>query len=170
MEYGSIADWVNILVTCMTIVLSIKFYSDKSVVRLNFFGQIILEEQENELGVIATLGNKLLLLNVYNYSKIPARIRIEGIRNKPSIWRTWVEYCNKRYKSVPLLSEGTFLDQEYKFLEINSMGYEVITIEIAELEKQARYNGIKLDEPIELIIREVRGKVFKYTIRRKDYT
>ncbi|WP_066025772.1 hypothetical protein [Enterococcus mundtii] len=99
LDFGSWADWIGIVVTIITIVLTVRYYSKDNRRRLLIGFDIVPITHQNDNGVTQLKSGTKYIIWAVNVSKLTDSVYYSSIRYKPSFYKRLKERAFSTQKS-----------------------------------------------------------------------
>ncbi|MGO2082485.1 hypothetical protein [Vagococcus sp.] len=132
LEIGSWADWIGIVVTIITIVLTVRYYGKDNRRRLLIGFDIVPITYKKDKGIIGVRSDTKYIIWAVNVSKVTDSVIYSSIRYKPSFYKRLKESLFSTQKSgyIPQpLEEFIKIGEPTKFETLGerekTTGYEV---------------------------------------------
>lgn len=157
-DFGSLAEWVGIVATVLTIILTIRHYGKDNQKDIRFMVYQKNKQDKTEDGVVRVLNGTEIFIHVYNNSKMPIMVRIEGLRNKKGLLKRIYGDIIGKQNLIPLDPFEAMLTEKIEYLKVEPYDLsDPIKIDTEYLKLHLENNSIDPNQEIEILFREIAG-------------
>lgn len=169
MDFGSLAEWVGIVATVLTIILTIRHYGKDNQKDIRFMVYQKNKQDKTEDGVVRVLSDTEIFVHVYNNSKMPIMVRIEGFRNRQNFIKQCYRDIIGKQNLIPFDYFEALFTEKVEYLKVEPYDLsEPYIIDTNFLKRHLESNGINLNSEIEIFFREIAGSYNCVSIQARE--
>lgn len=167
--YGSLADWVGIFATVLTIFFTLRHYTNDN--KIDFRIMIYSRYQSKEIapGATSVSGSRNIIISGVNFGKYSEKFRLEGFMKKENLWQKAVRICKREKRSILPKSIELFPHEkiDYELVLPHDQSKEEIFSQ-DYLTNHLSINDFDLQEGFYVVYFHISGKMFKKLVKYID--